>query len=352
MLIITGPNTGGKTLALKTAGLVALLVRLGLPVPCEDGSTVPLYDGVCADIGDEQEISQSLSTFSSHLVRIRSALERAGPETLVLLDELGGGTDPDEGAALGEAILDELLRRGAATLVSTHLGRLKEFAYRNARAENASTEFDLETLAPRYRVTVGIPGESAALVVARRFGLPDALVSRAEERLERRDEQVAALFEEVRGVRSEAERVRSLAETRLAQAEDERREMSGLRDELELRGALLEAEAQRGLEERIRRALSVLERAERLLAQLPTQQRGELTATLVKLREALESASLTERREAFLDGLKKGQLVYLPKYRRRLAVHKVDHARRKVVVKLGSVKLDVGFDEVTEYESL
>ena len=119
MLIVTGPNTGGKTVALKTAGLAALLVRCGLPFPCAPESGVPFYAGICADIGDEQEISQSLSTFSSHLVRIRAMLARADERTLCLLDELGGGTDPDEGAALGEAILEELLARRAPTLVTT-----------------------------------------------------------------------------------------------------------------------------------------------------------------------------------------------------------------------------------------
>ena len=130
VLIITGPNTGGKTLALKTAGLFALCTRMGLPFPCDQGSTSPMYDGIVADIGDEQEISQSLSTFSSHLKRIREGLERATGATLVLLDELGSGTDPDEGAALSEALLEVLLVRKSHTLVSTHIGKLKEFAFR------------------------------------------------------------------------------------------------------------------------------------------------------------------------------------------------------------------------------
>ncbi|MCA9001982.1 MAG: hypothetical protein KDB61_08670, partial [Planctomycetes bacterium] len=157
MLIITGPNTGGKTLALKTAGLFSLMTRAGLPVPCEEGTTIPLFEGIAADIGDEQEIRQNLSTFASHLVRIQAGLQRANPETLVLLDELGGGTDPDEGAALGEAVLETLLKRMAPTLVSTHIGRLKEFAFRHPRAENACTEFDLKTLAPLYHLLVGTP---------------------------------------------------------------------------------------------------------------------------------------------------------------------------------------------------
>ncbi|MDA0948993.1 MAG: hypothetical protein O2799_10745, partial [Planctomycetota bacterium] len=170
LLLITGPNTGGKTVAMKTAGLFALLTRLGLPVPAAEGTTVPLYERVLADIGDEQEIRQNLSTFASHLVRIQEALEQADPQSLVLLDELGGGTDPEEGAALGLAVLETLLARAAHTLVSTHIGRLKEFAWRRPRAENACTAFDLESLAPLYQVHLGTPGESGALVIARRLG--------------------------------------------------------------------------------------------------------------------------------------------------------------------------------------
>lgn len=352
LLILTGPNTGGKTLALKTAGLCALALRCGLPVPCSEGSTVPLYDAVVADIGDEQEISQSLSTFSSHLVRIRAGLARAGPRTLVLLDELGGGTDPEEGAALGEAILEEFLRRGAHTLVSTHLGRLKEFAFRNARVENGCTEFDLSTLAPRYRVIVGVPGESAALVIARRLGLDATIVARAEQRLERREQEVQELLAEVRAARIETERVREQAEERLREAEDSARRAEDQALEVERRGERLEAEAQRDLEERVREARAALERAQRLAQQVPVGPRAELEAALRSLAEALGGATLTQRRQAFLEGLRKGQLVYLPRYRQRVQVHRVDPVRHEVTVKLGSIKIAVSFEEVTPYESL
>ena len=352
MLILTGPNTGGKTLALKTAGLCALLLRCGLPVPCEEGSTVPFYTGIAADIGDEQEISQSLSTFSSHLVRIRAGLARAGPGTLVLLDELGGGTDPEEGAALGEAILEELLRLGAHSLVSTHLGRLKEFAFRNARVENGCTEFDLATLAPRYRVIVGVPGESAALVIARRLGLESRIVTRAEERLERREQEVQELLAEVREARIATEGVRERAEERLREAEATSRQAEELGREVAERGARLEAEAQRGLEERVREARVALERAQRLVQQVPAGPRAELETALTELAAALGGATLTQRRQVFLQGLRKGMLVYLPRYKQRVQVHRVDPERRELSVKLGSMKLHVSFEEVTPYESL
>jgi DNA mismatch repair protein MutS2 len=352
MLIITGPNTGGKTLALKTAGLLALLAHLGLPIPCSEGSSVPVYDGIAADIGDEQEISQSLSTFSSHVLRIRAGLERATSKTLVLLDELGGGTDPDEGAALGQALLEVLLERGSPTLVSTHLGRLKEFAFRNGRAENACTEFDLESLEPRYHVLVGVPGESAALVIAGRLGLDADIIERATARLERRDEDVIKLMAEVREVRTKAERARGSAEARLEDAAAAQREIKAERVELDRSRELLEAEAQRGLEERVRGARATLERARALLPQLSTAQRAEMEAVLGDMDKALGGASLTERRQEFLESMRKGDLVYLPRYKQRCSVHKVKRAEQEVVVKLGQMKLTVSFEEVTLYESL
>lgn len=352
MLVITGPNTGGKTLALKTAGLFALMTRMGLPVPASEGTTVPLYRRVIADIGDEQEISQNLSTFASHLVRIRQGLACADERTLVLLDELGGGTDPDEGAALGEAVLEFLGQRRVPTLVSTHLGQLKEFAFRRTRVENACAEFDLETLEPLYRLLVGVPGESGALVIARRLGLPDEVVDRAEQRMIRRDDELGELMDEVRHARVAAERVRTDAEQELEQVQQTTRDLRAKRDELDRRGELLELEAQRGLEERVRNAMRRLADARALLSQLPREVAEAMQERLDALAADLSGASLTERRRSFLGELAKGNLVYLPRYRQRVLVKKVDHQRREVTVKLGSMNMKVPFDEVTWYESL
>ena len=352
MLLITGPNTGGKTLALKTAGLFALMTRAGLPVPADDGTTIPLYDGIAADIGDEQEIRQNLSTFASHLVRVSDALERATPDTLVLLDELGGGTDPDEGGALGTAVLERLLAARVPTLVSTHIGKLKEFAYRHARAENACAEFDHETLAPRYKLMLGTPGESCALVIARRVGLSESVCEVARERLERREGELEDLMSDVRSARMAAEETRLGAEAELARARERSRVVDEREEELERRIDQLEREAQKGIEERVRDAARTLERGRRLLDQLPPETRKEMEETLDRLEAELTGASLTERREAFIAGLGKGSLVYLPRYRQRVLVHKVDRERRQLVAKLGSMKVKVSFDEVTPYESL
>jgi len=352
MLIVTGPNTGGKTLALKTAGLFALMTRCGLPVPAAEGTTVPLYEAIAADIGDEQEISQNLSTFASHLVRIKAGLASATPRTLVLLDELGGGTDPDEGAALGEAVLETLLALRAPTLVSTHISRLKEFAFRHARAENACTEFDLESLSPLYQLHVGMPGESGALVIARRLGLPESVVALAEERTRRREGEVVELMADVRVARLQAERLRASAEDRLEDARARQREVEERGVELDRRSNQLEAEAQRGLEERLRDSVRQLERARALLPQVGKDAAAALTQVLDALAADLTGASLTDRRQAFLESLGKGSMVYLPRYRQRVLVHKVDKERREVVCKLGAMRVRVSYEEVTPYESL
>ena len=351
LLVITGPNTGGKTLTLKTVGIAALLARLGLPTPCDDSTRIPLYAGICADIGDEQEIRQSLSTFSSHLARIRAGLGRATPHTLLLLDELGGGTDPDEGAALSDAILEHLLERGVPSIATTHLSKLKEFAFRNARAENASVAFDPQTLRPLYRLLIGTPGESCALLIARRLGLDPKLCQRAGERLVRRDREVAELMEKMRGAREQAERTRADAEDRLRDIEAQNRSLSEERGAVARKSELLESEAQLGLEERVREARRALSRAIVLLPQLSAVQGAAMRAILEEVESELSGASLTERRTLFLDSLEKNRYVYVPRLKKRVVIAKVDRAKREISVRLGHMLAQVSFDEVTSAEA-
>jgi len=196
-LIISGPNTGGKTVALKTAGLLTLMVQSGLAVPCDPDSRIGFFDRVCADIGDEQSIELSLSTFSGHLLRIGRILALAGSDTLVLLDELGTGTDPVEGGALGLAVLDELRERGAKVMATTHLNQIKAYATLREGVEIAAVDFDRETLEPRYRIHYGMPGGSSAFSIAGRLGLPAELLTKAESYLGEGEQKELDLIDEL-----------------------------------------------------------------------------------------------------------------------------------------------------------
>ena len=184
MLIITGPNTGGKTVSLKMVGLLALMNQFGMEIPAAEGSALPLFDEIFADIGDEQSIEQSLSTFSAHIGNLSQIVRRATPRSLILLDELGAGTDPQEGVALAMALLDHFLAAGCLVLVSTHHGILKNYGATRPGAQNASMGFDRQTLGPTYRILMGVPGESHALEIARRSGLPESVLSSAASYLD------------------------------------------------------------------------------------------------------------------------------------------------------------------------
>lgn len=309
LIVITGPNTGGKTVALKTLGLLTLMAMAGLHVPAHEGSTFPVFQGVYADIGDEQSIQQSLSTFSGHITniaRILRQVEETGTCSLVLLDEVGAGTDPTEGAALAKAILTHLLNRGARTLVTTHFGELKEFAYSTPGVENASVEFDLATLRPTYRLLVGIPGTSHAFSIAARLGLPESVIEAARgligtdravlsDVIQRLTEEQRATETDARKAHQaarEVERKRDQLDRELKRAQADRAEtLARARAQAEeiLRGARREMD-------RVKDELKRLERQARRAADAPESEAG-----LQKVRDrlrALEQRSerRTERR--------------------------------------------------------
>jgi DNA mismatch repair protein MutS2 len=265
-LVITGPNTGGKTVTLKTIGLLVLMAQSGLHIPAHSGSELSVFESVFADIGDEQSIEQSLSTFSGHVTNIIRILDQADPRSLVILDELGAGTDPQEGAALARALLSHLLERGITTLVTTHHPELKAFAHAIPGVVNASVEFDLETLRPTFHLTIGLPGRSNALAIAQRLGMPVAIITTARAELNPADLRADDLLDEIHQQRDLARQARAAAEVARQEVEGLRKELFERLDHLEderrqvLESARAEAEIQvqalqREMED-VRRALA------------------------------------------------------------------------------------------------
>ena len=316
MAVITGPNTGGKTVTLKTVGLFSLMVQAGIPVPASPDSEVMIVSRVRSDIGDEQSIEQSLSTFSAHMRNLVSLLAEADRDTLVLLDELGAGTDPQEGAALGLAILDALLAREALVLVSTHLTPLKYFAIRHPAVTTASMEFDAASLAPTFRVVDGVPGRSNAFLIAQGLGLPQPLIDRARSFLSQGEIRADDIIDELQRERRLLEARRREAER--ARDEADRREREA-REQVEAFAADREATLSARSRDTERFLRESQREAEEIVARLRAENReGAASAhakRLASMREELASRRKTRAVDTggrlSADDLRPGTAVYI-----------------------------------------
>lgn len=346
ILVITGPNTGGKTVALKTTGLLALMAASGLHIPAAAGSRLTVFSRVLADIGDEQDIFQSLSTFSSHIKRIGQILDSADTRTLVLLDELGSGTDPQEGEALGRAILADLLRRGVKVLASTHLSKLKEFAFSNDGVENGCMEFNPDTLQPTFQLKIGMPGESNALRIALRLGVPKAILDEAAQSL-------SSHFEGVRELMDGIARARIQVEAELDRTREEAQDLKELKEkithtqsEVAQKKAFLEEQAEREIDRAVRHAREEALEIVRKLHNVPAPHKALVADLEQTLRSMLERTPLSGKRRAYIDTLRKGDLVYIPRFREKCRVIKVRKKESKVEVEYRNMVVDIAFDEV------
>ncbi|NJD59952.1 MAG: endonuclease MutS2 [Anaerolineae bacterium] len=287
-MVVTGPNTGGKTVTLKTIGLLALMAQSGLHIPAHSGSEISLFHSIYADIGDEQSIEQSLSTFSGHITNIIRILEHADRRSLVILDELGAGTDPQEGAALARALLTHLLERGITTLVTTHHPELKAFAHATPGVVNASVEFDLETLRPTFHLTIGLPGRSNALAIAQRLGMPDPIITSARSELSPADLRAEDLLDEIHRQRDLSRKARAAAENAHREAEAMRVELAKRLEKIEDERMQVLEKARRQAEEQVEAVEDDLREVRRQLAR--TRQPLEVIEQVEEIVEDLQDA--------------------------------------------------------------
>lgn len=353
-LVITGPNAGGKTVALKTVGLLTLMAQAGLAIPAAEGTEIAVYRQIFADIGDEQSIEQDLSTFSSHTHQTVKFLEKADRDTLVLLDELGAGTDPELGAALGMAILEELTRRGACTITTTHLGTLKVFAQNREGIENGSMEFDSRTLQPTYRFRLGIPGSSYAFQIATQLGMPSEIIDRSSSFVDKGERKLEELITDLNRNLSIYEKKREAVERkeveldRLLATYQERIDRLEAGEKEVKRRAYEQAEAiLAGANSLVERTVADVRRSGAVREMVKGAKRA-LMAEKVRIGQELEKCKVEPGTE--LEGVRPGERVFVSSLRSEGEVLSEPDSRGRVEVRVGDAKVEAAALDLTKVE--
>lgn len=350
MLIITGPNTGGKTVTLKTIGLLILMAQSGLHIPAYSNSEIGFFEKIYADIGDEQSIQQNLSTFSSHMERIIKIINNADEHTLALIDELGAGTDPEEGSSLGYAILTKLYNLNAISVITTHHSKLKEFPYNYQLAKNSSVGFDIDTLAPTYKLYLGIPGKSHAFIIAEKLGLSPEILEDAKKEISedysRTQTIISKMSEDQKRIgdsameiernRQEIESLKNSYENRVKEIEDRRRS--------EINKAY--EESRRIVAETQKKMNSIIDNLENYIKSQKELQEIKKEFEKEKIEAESKIEAMTPKEQVAMEELEEGSLVYVPNFKRQGIILSKIEEKGKLVIQMGSIRATVSIDDV------
>ncbi|KPJ61813.1 MAG: hypothetical protein AMJ42_00835 [Deltaproteobacteria bacterium DG_8] len=346
-LIITGANAGGKTVTLKTLGILSLMAQTGMHIPAEEGSTLTVFNSIFADIGDEQNIEESLSTFSAHISRLNQILKEADDKSLVLVDELGSGTDPSEGAALGLAILDYLREKNSCITITTHLTLLKTYAYLHKDVENVSVEFDPITLKPTYNLIYGMPGLSNALAIARNLGMSNDILCSAGTYLEEKDKQILDLIKGLEQSQREVAQKKNAITKLREKVSVHENSVESLLETIKTKKAKLLNEYENKLRQHLREAESKLEKIvnEAKKKEHPLYKEADKALQEIKKEWKAHLPPPSEERK-FIEELKVGQTVKLLHFNQEGVVLKVDPNLKKAEILVGEIKIKTGFDAI------